>query len=107
VFPGWLQPLLVLTAFIVAELITNGVLEPMLYSSSTGVSSIGVVIATFFWGWLWGPVGLVVAMPMTVALVVLGRHVQSLHAISNSLSDLPSQQDSEDLPPASVVSESK
>jgi predicted PurR-regulated permease PerM len=89
VFPGWGQPILVVTTFLIAEAIVNGLLEPLLYGSSTGVSSIGVVFASFFWGWLWGPVGLILAMPMTVALVVLGRDLPVLRTCAALLSNTP------------------
>jgi predicted PurR-regulated permease PerM len=86
VFEGWTRVFVVTAVFIVVESITNGILEPMLYGHSTGVSSIGVVLATFFWGWLWGPVGLILAMPMTACLVVIGRHIPLLRTLSVMLS---------------------
>lgn len=86
IFPGWGRPFLVIGAFVGIEAITNGLLEPMLYGHTTGVSSIGVVVATFFWGWLWGPVGLILAMPITTCLVVIGRHIPLLRTISMMLS---------------------
>jgi len=74
----WTQPVLTLGLFIVLELVVNNVLEPWLYGSSVGVSSFGVILAAIFWTWLWGPVGLVLAMPLTVCLVVLGNNVPQL-----------------------------
>ena len=56
----------------------NNVVEPMLYGSSIGVSTVGVIIAAIFWTWLWGPIGLILAMPMTVCLVVMARYVPQL-----------------------------
>ena len=53
-------------------------MEPLLYGEHTGVSSIALIIAAVFWTWLWGPVGLVLATPLTVCLVVMGRHVPRL-----------------------------
>jgi predicted PurR-regulated permease PerM len=75
VFPDWMRPLLVVAMFIVAETFTNMVMEPWLYGSSAGISTLGVVVAAVFWGWIWGAVGLVLAVPITVCLVVLGKHV--------------------------------
>lgn len=74
-FPGWAKPVWITLCFLVAETITNGVLEPWLYGRGTGVSSLGVVISAFFWFWLWGPVGIILAMPMTICLVVVGKHI--------------------------------
>ena len=77
---------MVLTALLVIELITNMVLEPLLYGSSTGVSSTGVIIASFFWGWIWGPMGLILAMPITVWIVIVGRYLSGTRWLSILLS---------------------
>ena len=75
VAPGW--SLLAWTAalFILVELITGNVIEPWLYGSRTGLSPLAIIVAAIFWTWLWGPIGLVLSTPLTVCLVVLGRHV--------------------------------
>ncbi len=83
----WWTPALTLSLFVVLELISNNVIEPWLYGSSTGVSSIALIVAAVFWTWLWGPVGLVLATPLTVCLVVMGRHVPRLSFLSVVLSD--------------------
>ena len=70
-----------------AELINSNALEPWLYGSSTGVSSIALIIAAVFWTWLWGPIGLVLATPLTVCLAVMGRHVPKLQFLSVLLSE--------------------
>lgn len=84
---GWMVPLLTVGLFATLELIVNNVLEPWLYGSSTGVSSFGVILAALFWTWLWGPIGLVLAMPLTVCLVVLGRYVPQLGFLPVLLGD--------------------
>jgi len=89
VFPGWLQPLLALGLFLLIELISNNVVEPLLYGAGTGISAIGIVVAAVFWTWLWGPVGLLLATPLTVCLVVLGRYVPQFHFLSVLLGDEP------------------
>lgn len=63
---SWTMPLLTIGLFIVLELLSNNLMEPWLYGSSTGVSSIALIVAAVFWTWLWGPVGLVLATPLTV-----------------------------------------
>lgn len=87
VSPGWVTPLLTLGLFVVLELLSNNVMEPWLYGSSTGVSPIALILAAACWTWLWGPVGLVLATPMTVCLVVMGRHIPRLSFLSVVLSD--------------------
>ncbi len=84
---SWWTPVLTIGLFVVLELLSNNVMEPWLYGSSTGVSSIALIVAAVFWTWLWGPVGLVLATPLTVCLVVMGRHVPRLAFLSVVLSD--------------------
>jgi len=76
--PGWTMPLLTLALVLTLELISNNFLEPWLYGSSTGLSPVAVLVAAVFWITLWGPVGLLLSTPLTVCLVVLGRHVPQL-----------------------------
>lgn len=85
--PGWMAPLLTIGLFIVLELVSNNVMEPWLYGSSTGVTPIALIVAALVWTWLWGPVGLVLATPLTVCLVVMGRHIPKLAFLSIVLSD--------------------
>jgi predicted PurR-regulated permease PerM len=76
--PGWTLAILVLVLFVGSELIMGQVVEPQIYGHSTGLSPIAVIVATAFWALLWGLVGLLLATPLTVCLVVLGRHVETL-----------------------------
>lgn len=85
--PDWSAPLLTIGLFVGLELLSNNVMEPWLYGSSTGVSPIALVIAAVFWTWLWGSMGLVLATPLTVCMVVMGRHVPKLSFLSVLLSD--------------------
>ncbi len=87
VSPHWTMPVLTVALFGGVELILNNVLEPLLYGAHTGVSSIALIVAAVFWTWLWGPLGLVLATPLTVCLVVMGRHVPRLSFLSVVLSD--------------------
>ncbi len=84
---SWISPLLTIGLFVTAELINANALEPWLYGSSTGVSSMALIIAAVFWTWLWGPIGLVLATPLTVCLAVMGRHVPKLQFLSVLLSE--------------------
>ncbi|UEM18930.1 AI-2E family transporter [Skermanella mucosa] len=78
VSPGWTDPLLTIGLFLGLELFSNNVLEPWLYGSSTGLSPLAVIAAAVVWITLWGPVGVLLATPLTVCLVVIGRHVPQL-----------------------------
>jgi predicted PurR-regulated permease PerM len=89
VFPGWLQPALVVGLFLVLELVTSMVMEPWLYGQSAGVSQVALLIAVIFWTWLWGPVGLLLATPLTVCLIVLGKHLPALGFIVVLMGDRP------------------
>jgi hypothetical protein len=84
---SWWSPLLTIGLFVVLELLSNNVMEPWLYGKYTGVAPLALIVAAVFWTWLWGPVGLVLATPLTVCLVVMGRHVPRLSFLSIVLSD--------------------
>jgi predicted PurR-regulated permease PerM len=73
--PGWSMLILTVVLFAAAELVTNYVIEPWLYGSRTGLSPLAIIVAAILWTWLWGPLGLLLSTPLTVCLVVLGRHV--------------------------------
>jgi predicted PurR-regulated permease PerM len=87
--PGWTKPLWTVAMFIGVELFTNLVLETALYAGAAGVSQVALLIAVAFWTWLWGPMGLLMATPLTVCLVVLGKHVPGLEFLSTLMADLP------------------
>jgi predicted PurR-regulated permease PerM len=87
--PGWSLVLWTAGLFIVTELIFNQVVEPVAYGQGTGLSPFAVIVAALFWGWLWGPIGLILSMPMTLCLVVLGRHVERLEFLDVLLGDRP------------------
>lgn len=86
---GWTIPFIVVGLFIVLELITNNILEPWLYGAGTGVSTVAILLGALFWTWLWGGTGLLLATPLTVCLVVMGRHVPQLEFLSIMLGDEP------------------
>ena len=87
--PGWSRPLWVVAMFIGVELFTNLVLETILYADAAGVSQVALLIAVAFWTWLWGPMGLLMATPLTVCLVVMGKHVPGLQFLSTLMADAP------------------
>jgi hypothetical protein len=89
VFPGWQQPLMVIGLILLLELISNMVMEPLLYGRTAGVSEVLLMVAIAFWTWLWGPIGLLLATPLTVSLGVLGRYVPQLEFLGVLLSDEP------------------
>jgi predicted PurR-regulated permease PerM len=87
--PSWSMLLWTLALFVVVEPIVGQVIEPMVYGQSTGLSPVAVVASATFWTALWGPIGLVLATPLTVCLVVLGRHVERLEFLDIMLGDRP------------------
>jgi predicted PurR-regulated permease PerM len=86
---GWTRPLLVLGLFIGIELLTNLVFETVIYAGAIGVSQVALLIAVAFWSWLWGPLGLLMATPLTVCLVVMGKYVPGFEFVSTLMSDEP------------------
>jgi predicted PurR-regulated permease PerM len=87
--PTWSMFLWTLALFIVVEPLAGHVLEPLLYGQSTGLSPVAVIFSATVWAFLWGPVGLVLATPLTVCLVVLGRHIAELEFLDIMLGDKP------------------
>jgi predicted PurR-regulated permease PerM len=87
--PGWSMLLWTLTLFVIVEPVVGHVIEPMVYGRSTGLSPVAVVASATFWTALWGPIGLVLATPLTVCLVVLGRHVERLEFLDVMFGDRP------------------
>ncbi|QGY00890.1 AI-2E family transporter [Methylobacterium mesophilicum SR1.6/6] len=87
--PGWSMVIATAALFLIAEPVFGQVIEPLLYGHSTGLSPFAVIVSTLFWGFLWGPIGLILATPFTVCLVVLGRHVDSLEFFDVLLGDRP------------------
>ena len=87
--PSWSLTLWVAALFLLTEPVIGQLVEPMLYGRSTGLSPISVVISAIFWGWLWGPVGLILSTPLTLCLVVLGRHVKQLEFLNVLFGDRP------------------
>jgi hypothetical protein len=84
---SWMTPLLTLSLYLCLDLISTNFLEPHFYGASTGSSSTALIIAAVFWTLLWGPVGLLLAIPLTVCLVVIGSHVPQLEFLSILLGD--------------------
>ena len=87
--PGWSMALETLALFLFVETIIGQVVEPWLYGHKTGISPIAVVISATFWWWMWGTVGLVLSTPLTVCLLVLGRHVERLAFLDVIFGDAP------------------
>ncbi len=75
---GWWVPLLTVGLFVILELFNNNFLEPWVYGKNTGVSAVAVLMAAVFWMWLWGPAGLLLATPLTVCILVVGKHIPQL-----------------------------
>ena len=86
---GWKGPFMVVALFVGLELFTNLVLETVLYAGAAGVSQVALLVSVAFWTWLWGPLGLLLATPLTVCLVVLGKHVPGLGFLGTLMADRP------------------
>lgn len=93
--PGWTMVISTVALFLVVEPLCGHVIEPLLYGHSTGISPVAVILSATIWTFLWGPIGLVLATPLTVCLVVLGRHVDRLWYLDVLLGDRPALAPSE------------
>jgi predicted PurR-regulated permease PerM len=86
---GWREPLLTLALYGVLEVITNNVVEPFVLGGSTGMSPLAIIVSALFWTWLWGPIGLLLATPLTACLVVLGHYFHAFYICSVLLAAEP------------------
>jgi predicted PurR-regulated permease PerM len=87
--PGWSMVMATAGLFLIAEPVAGHLIEPLVYGQHTGLSPVAIVVSTLFWTLLWGPLGLLLATPLTVCLVVLGRHIETLEFIEVLLGDEP------------------
>jgi predicted PurR-regulated permease PerM len=88
-FPGWTEMLQTLALFAMLDLTTAYFIEPLVFGQRTGVSSFALLMSALFWIWVWGPIGLLLATPLTVCIAVLGRHVRSLRFLAIIFADEP------------------
>jgi predicted PurR-regulated permease PerM len=87
--PGWGKVAMTAGLYAVVESLTGQAIEPVLYGRSTGLSATAILVAATFWTWVWGPVGLLLSTPLTMCLVVVGRHVEHLRFLDVLLGDKP------------------
>ena len=87
--PGWTMMGWTAGLFLVTEGVMGQVVEPLVYGHSTGLSPVAVIVVAIFWSWIWGPIGLILSTPLTLCLVVLGRHVEHLEFLDIILGDRP------------------
>ena len=89
IFATWTRPAATIGLYLVVEILVANFLEPMLYGARTGISSFAILFAAIFWTLIWGPIGLLLSTPLTVCLVVIGRHVPALNFLNIILGDQP------------------
>jgi predicted PurR-regulated permease PerM len=88
-FDGWAKPLSVAALFLGVDLLVSSVIEPIVYSQRAGVSKVALLVAIAFWTWLWGPVGLLLATPLTACLLVLSKYIPEMNFVAVLLGDAP------------------
>lgn len=87
--PGWWLALSFLAFYLCLEVVVANFIEPRVYGHSSGLSPLAVIVSALFWGSLWGPIGLLLSTPLTLCLVVAGRHVAALEPVSILLGEAP------------------
>jgi hypothetical protein len=86
---SWKEPILTLALYGLLEVFTNNIVEPFVLGGSTGMSPLAIIVSALFWTWLWGPIGLLLATPLTACLVVFGRYFPAFHFCSVLLAAEP------------------
>ncbi|VXC88233.1 conserved membrane hypothetical protein [Burkholderia sp. 8Y] len=87
--PGWTMLIWTIVLYGATDIVAGQIVEPLLYGHSTGLSPFAVIVAAIFWSWIWGPIGLVLSTPLTLCLVILGRHVDRLEFLDVLFGDRP------------------
>jgi len=87
--PGWSMVLWTVALIVTLELVSNNIVEPLLYGTSTGLSAMSLIASATFWTALWGPMGLILATPLTVCLLVIGRNIPQLQFLDTLLGSMP------------------
>jgi predicted PurR-regulated permease PerM len=95
--PGWKLALSCMSLFVALEMVVANIVEPKVYGQSSGMSPLAIIVSALFWAAIWGPVGLLLSTPLTLCLVVAGRHVRSLELVTTLLGDSPSVNEAERL----------
>ncbi len=86
---GWSMLVWTMILFAATDITAGQIVEPLLYGHSTGLSPFAVIVAAIFWSWIWGAIGLVLSTPLTLCLVILGRHVDRLEFLDVLFGDRP------------------
>lgn len=94
--PGWTMTIGTLAVFVIGEPLMGQVIEPFFLGKRAGLSPFAMVLATSFWTLIWGPIGLVLATPLTLVTVVLGRYIPNLEFVSVLLGDEPPLSEQQD-----------
>lgn len=89
IMPGWLNPLMVLGWIVLWDVVIGQIIEPLLFGDSVGVTPLALVLSAILWGTLWGPLGILLSTPLTICLLVLGRHVPQLRFLQILLGHEP------------------
>jgi hypothetical protein len=95
--PGWSLAIFTAAVFIVSEIVMGNVIEPLVLGRRVGLTPFAMIAAASFWTLIWGAVGLLLAAPLTMALVVLGRYIQGLSFVSVLLGDEPALEPAQEL----------
>ena len=93
--PGWTLALSCVALFAALEVVVANIVEPKVYGHSSGLSPLAVIVSALFWGTMWGPAGLLISTPLTLCLVVAGRHIRALEAITILFADTPGVSEAE------------
>lgn len=81
--------LLVGLGYLVVNVVLGNWLEPILMGRSLGLSTMFVVFSLMFWGWLWGPIGALLSVPLTMIVKIMLENTPDLKWVAVLLDKAP------------------
>ncbi len=79
---GWERGVVLLGGYLTIEMVMGNVIEPRIMGKHLGLSSLVVFLSLVFWGWIWGPIGMFLSIPLTMVVKILLEHSDDLKWIA-------------------------
>jgi predicted PurR-regulated permease PerM len=81
--------LIVAAGYFVVNTVFGNLIEPNLLGRRLGLSTLIVILSLIFWGWVWGPIGALLAVPLTMVLKIMLENTSDLRWVAILLDKSP------------------